>query len=106
MGEEESWNLLDDSGVHVLRVIAKYERGLRDFVIVYSVKEGDKDEVLARFDCAHGFAHRDLAYLPRNHKGKKVPVEGVTMKEKMARALDDVKRNWARYYLESKRWRK
>ncbi len=106
MKEDDSTIRLDASGKHFVRFIRRFEKGLKDFVIIYFVKEGEAPMEVVRFDCSHGFAHRDILYLPQHEKERKKGLPGTTLKEQMDYAFNDVFRNWNRYYGEHKRWKK
>ncbi|MFH1106748.1 MAG: hypothetical protein V1787_02535 [Candidatus Micrarchaeota archaeon] len=106
MREEDAEFILDDKGFHKLRSVLWYDRGLRDFVMVYLTTERGFPEEIARFDCSHGFAHRDLPYLPAGDKRRKAVLAGATRKEQYCRAMLDIHGNWMRYHEEWTRWRK
>lgn len=102
MREEESTAQLDTEGLHFLLSICRYERGLQDFVLVYFTKEKGEKKEIVRYDCAHGFAHRDLPYLPEKDKRRKRRMQDMPLKQQYLVAREDVLRNWRNYWLESR----
>jgi len=99
--EERYDYTLEEEGRHWVRVIKRYEQGLADYVIAYYVRgeEGTNIEI-ATWDCKHGFAHRDLRYLEEGDKRRKVRFPEKPLLQHYADALEDVHRNWPRYFAE------
>lgn len=98
--EESYEEVLDEEGRHRIYVSKHYEHGLAGFVLVYFVIENGSNMEIATWDCAHGFAHRDLLYLPEDDKRRKLALSPAPLGEQFDEALDDVYRNWRRYYEE------
>ncbi len=101
---EENFELaLDAEMNHSLRAYKRYGNfGLEDFVIIYFVSEGDKQVPLVTYDLAHGFAHRDLRFLPAGDKRRKKRLEDKPLNELFDFAFEDVLCNWHKYFQEYK----
>ncbi|MFH1200675.1 MAG: hypothetical protein V1708_06420 [Candidatus Micrarchaeota archaeon] len=101
MKEDKNTTQLDAEGMHFVLVICRYDRGLQDFIIVYFVEEGGKRKEIVRYDCAHGFAHRDLPSLSEKDKRRKKRMPDLPLKQQFIMARDDVLSNWKKYWMES-----
>ncbi|MEK6954901.1 MAG: hypothetical protein AABX01_07860 [Candidatus Micrarchaeota archaeon] len=100
MKEEYSEYPLDFEGLHFVRIIARYEKGLADFVVIYFAIERNGRMPLVTYDSSHGFFHKDLRYLPRGSIGRKMKLPDFSVKDLLAFAIEDVHRNWQKYYSE------
>jgi len=61
MGKKEFTKLLTPEGEDRLRVRIVIEKSkVTDVVIQYEARIKDKWHTIVRYDCAHGFFHRDL----------------------------------------------
>ena len=105
MSEEVFEFPLDEELKHFVRVVKRFEKGLESFVVVYYVLEGEKRVPLVTFDLCHGFPHRDLRFLPAGEKRRKKLLEGKRLEALVEEALDDVYRNWRKYFDEYVRGR-
>ncbi len=101
MREQSSTMPLEPEGVHFIFILRQFERGLKDFVIVYYVRDFSGEREIARYDCSHGFAHRDLPYLKRGDKRRKTRLPEAPMERQYAIAKEDIEHNWKKYYRES-----
>jgi hypothetical protein len=65
-----------------------------DFAIVYFTLIGGRPRQVVRYDCKHGFAHKDSLYerSPRKEAMPRMP-----LKRLFNLALDDVEENWKEY---------
>ena len=67
-----------------------------DFTVQYEAVIDGKTYPVVRYDCAHGFAHRDVL----DHEGRNVdkwPVGGLSYKEALQYAIADLRANWRQY---------
>ncbi len=99
MKEEYSFPL-DNEGKNLIRVIKVYSKGLVDITVVYyTIKEG-RAIPLVTYDMTHGFAHRDIRYLPKKDKRRKKEIKTKSIEEFLDIAIDDILKNWRRYLRE------
>jgi hypothetical protein len=84
-----------------LRVRLITERGdVLDFVVQLETRVGDDYVPTVRYDCSHGFAHRDTLN-GRGEVVEKAPMpEHMTYKQCLAYAENDLRSNWRQY----KKW--
>jgi hypothetical protein len=68
---------------------------IKDFVVQYEIKIGNKWLPVVRFDTAHGYAHKDLIN-PDGTK-EKILMGDVSYNEILTEADKDIKGNWPRY---------
>jgi hypothetical protein len=87
---------LDKFGCDRLRVRLKVERGeLIDVVYQYETKVEDRWTPIVRYDCSHGFFHRDVMQ-PNGDKDKyEVAIENLKSASKYAE--QDLKDRWEWY---------
>ncbi len=98
MGEatyNKEWESSLGSGTERLRVRLNVERGrVNRFVLQYETVIGDTIYRVVRYDCAHGFAHRDLL----DHRGVLVEknwlVEQANLNDAFQEANDEIKTEW------------
>ncbi len=99
MKEEYSFPL-DEEGKNIIRVVKVYGKGLVDITVVYyTIKEG-RAVPLVTYDLSHGFAHRDIRYLPEKDRRRKKEIRVNSLEEFLKMAIDDIWRNWRRYLKE------
>ncbi len=96
MKEKEFELFLDKNGVERLRVRMKIENGeLIDVVFQYESFVENKWYPIVRYDCAHGFFHRDTMK-PNGDKEKQV-IEIPNLKDAAKYAEQDLKDRWEWY---------
>lgn len=96
VGEREFESFLDKSENERLRVRLKHEKGLLiDVVLQYESFIGNKWYPIVRYDCAHGYFHRDIMK-PNGDKEKKV-IEIQNLKDASRYAKQDIKDRWEWY---------
>ena len=74
---------------------------MTDVVIQYETRIKDKWHIVVRYDCAHGFFHRDLL----NRKGDKIkqPIPITNLNDALTYAEQDLKDRWEWYKEQYKR---
>ena len=88
--------LLDKFGHERLRVRIRTEKGeLRDVVYQYESFLHDRWVVIVRYDCAHGYFHRDVM-LPNGDKQKNEVILD-SLKTASKYAEHDIKNHWEWY---------
>ncbi len=98
MGEvtyNREWDIPLGSANEWLRVRLNVERGqVNRFVIQYETVIGDMFHPVVRYDCAHGFPHRDIL----DHRGdlleKKPLAEQINLNAAFQEAMDEIKTEW------------
>ena len=88
--------ILDKVGIERLRVKLKIDKGeLTDVVYQYESFINGKWTVIVRYDCAHGYFHRDII-LPNGDKQKnEVLID--SLKDASKYAEQDIKDRWEWY---------
>ena len=87
---------LDSSELNRIRVRLVTENGdLKDVVFQYEAFIANEWTAIVRYDCAHGFFHRDVLH-PNGDKEKKI-IEIDTLKRASQYAEQDLKDRWAWY---------
>ena len=102
MGKKEFTKLLTPEGEDRLRVRIVIEKSkVTDVVIQYESKIKDKWHTIVRYDCAHGFFHRDLITV----KGDKIkqPISISNLNDALTYAEQDLKDRWEWYKEQYKR---
>jgi hypothetical protein len=102
MGKKEFTKLLTPEGEDRLRVRIVIEKSkVKDVVIQYEAKIKDKWHTIVRYDCAHGFFHRDLLTV----KGDKIkqPIAISNLNDALTYAEQDLKDRWEWYKEQYKR---
>lgn len=89
---------LDDAAQEWLRTRISIERGeVTDFTLQYETTIDGERVAVVRYDCAHGFPHRDIL----DRRGvvvSKQPLPGnPDLKTALALARHDLRENWPRY---------
>ena len=96
MGSKEFTKILVPDGTDRLRIKIITERGrATDIVIQYESKIKDKWHPIVRYDCSHGFFHRDIL----NPKGEKIkqPISIKNLNDALTYAEQDIKDRWEWY---------
>jgi hypothetical protein len=89
---------LDEEDLEKLRIRIHTNKGqVSDVVVQYESLINDKWTAIVRYDCAHGFFHRDELY-PKGLKDKQV-ISITSLKDAMNYAEQDIKDRW-RFYKE------
>ena len=96
MKQIEFFSYLDDIECNRIRVRLITENGdLVDIMYQYETLLNENWTAIVRYDCAHGFFHRDIM-LPNGDKEKQV-VEVGTLKNASLYAEQDLKDRWEWY---------
>lgn len=96
MGSKEFTKELSLDGEDRLRVKIEIEKGkVKDVVVQYESKIKDKWYPIVRYDCSHGFFHRDML----NSKGEKTKqiIQIQNLKDALTYAEQDIKDRWEWY---------
>jgi len=77
---------------------------IKSFVIQLEVKiskenEPEKWNAVIRFDCAHNYAHLDLIKI-NGDKRPKIPIQHTTINEAIENAMEEMKRNYKKWFIE------
>ena len=102
MGKKEFTKQLTPEGDDRLRVRIVIEKSkVTDVVIQYETRIKDKWHTVVRYDCAHGFFHRDLLSM----KGDKTkqPISITNLNDALTYAEQDLKDRWDWYKEQYKR---
>ncbi len=96
MGLKEFAKDLDQGGKNRLRVRIKTEKGrVVDLTVQYETLINGKWRAVVRYDCSHGFAHRDILH-PMGKKDK-FPLKLNTLEQVLQYAEQDIKDRWSWY---------
>ena len=96
MGKKEFTKELSQDGEDRLRIRIEKEKGkVQDVVVQYESKIRDKWYSIVRYDCSHGFFHRDIM----NPKGAaiKQAIQIQNLKDALSYAEQDLKDRWEWY---------
>ena len=96
MVKKEFTKELTPDGENRLRIKINAEKGeVIEVVVQYESKIKDKWYPIVRYDCTHGFFHRDLL----NQKGEalKQPISIPNLKDALTYAEQDIKDRWEWY---------
>ena len=103
MKEKEFETFLDKSSLERLRVKLKLENGiLTDLVYQYESFINGKWHSIVRYDCAHGFFHRDT--MRPNGDKEKQSIEIGNLKDAARYAEQDLKDRWEWYKERYVKW--
>jgi hypothetical protein len=79
-----------------LRMRIETEKGkVKDIVVQYEAKFGDEWHPIVRYDCSHGFLHRDVLF-PGGRK-EKYPLDIPDLNTALMYAEQDIKDRWQWY---------
>lgn len=96
MNEKEFFVYLDNHLKDRIRLYFKKDKGqIIDVLIQYETILNEKWVAIVRFDCAHGFFHRDL-YQPNGDKEKKA-IDVPDLKFALQFARQDLEDRWEWY---------
>jgi hypothetical protein len=96
MKEISYQKFLDDYEFERLRIKIHSQKGeLRDIVIQYESFLNNKWHPIVRYDCSHGFFHKDIMK-PNGEKEKQIiPIS--SLKDALNYAEQDIKDKWVSY---------
>jgi hypothetical protein len=102
VGEKEFTKELTPDGDDRLRIRINTERGkIVDIVVQYESRIKEKWYPIVRYDCSHGFFHRDIL-TPKGEKIKQaIPINN--LKDALTYAEQDIKDRWEWYKEKFKR---
>ena len=93
MGEKEFESLMDESGNERLRIRLKSEKNLLiDIVFQYESFLDNKWHPIVRYDCAHGYFHRDI--IKPNGDKEKQSMNFENLKDAARYAEQDIRDRW------------
>ena len=96
MRKIEFESLLDKHGHDRLRVRLKVEKGeLLDVVYQYETLINEKWTPIVRYDCAHGFFHRDILKPDGDKEKQEITIDNLKSASKYAE--QDLKDRWEWY---------
>ena len=96
MGQKEFLKYLDKYSSERLRVRIDIKNGkVVDIVVQYETLIEGKWKAVVRYDCSHGFFHRDILY-PNGEKDKQV-IEFDNLETALSYAEQDLKDRWKFY---------
>ncbi len=96
LGKKEFLKYLDKYGNERIRIRIAIENGkVVDIVVQYESFIDEKWVVIVRYDCAHGFLHRDVIF-PNGDKEKQV-IEFDNLEMALTYAEQDFKDRWGFY---------
>jgi hypothetical protein len=96
VGEKEFTKELTPDGDDRLRIRINIEKGkIVDIVVQYESRIKEKWYPIVRYDCSHGFFHRDIL-TPKGEKIKQaIPINN--LKDALTYAEQDIKDRWEWY---------
>ena len=96
MGSKEFFKIIDPEGKERLRVRVLTERGqVKDIMVQYETKIGEEWHEIVRYDCSHGFLHRDVIH--PNKKTEKTPLRIENLNDALQYAEQDIRDRWNWY---------
>lgn len=96
MKEVFYFRYLDDDSIERIRIRFKTDKGKFIFVVIqYESYIKNKWTEIVRYDCAHGYFHRDILY-PNGEKEKEV-ISIDNLKDAYNYAEQDIKDHWQFY---------
>ena len=96
MPDKEFIKFLDEAGNECLRIKIKTENGeITDIVIQYESFIKQNWEAIIRYDCAHGFFHRDVLMPNGNKEKQSIAIENLN--DALLYAEQDLKDRWEFY---------
>ena len=96
MGNKEFTKDISPDGNDRLRIKIRLEKGSVSFVVVqYESKIMDKWYPIVRYDCSHGFFHRDVLTAKGEQSKQVISIEN--LKDALTYAEQDIKDRWEWY---------
>ncbi|MCL0059698.1 hypothetical protein M1O20_04335 [Dehalococcoidia bacterium] len=96
MSVKEFVKIISPSGEDALRMRIRTEKGkVMDIVVQYEAKFGEDWHPIVRYDCSHGFFHRDIMF--PGGKEEKYPLNIPDLKTALVYAEQDIKDRWNWY---------
>ena len=96
MPEKEFTKIISPSGDDRLRIKINTEKGkVVEMVVQYEAKFGEEWYPIVRYDCSHGFLHRDVMF-PKGQK-EKYPLDIPDLNTALLYAEQDIKDRWMWY---------
>ena len=96
MREKEYLKYLDRSENERLRLKIKTDKGkVIDMVVQYETKIKEQWKPVVRYDCAHGFFHRDIIYPSGDKEKKAIAIRD--LETALSYAEQDIKDHWDLY---------
>jgi len=96
MSIKEFTKNISPSGEDRLRLRIETEKGkVKDIAVQYEAKFGDEWHPIVRYDCSHGFLHRDVLF-PGGRK-EKYPLDIPDLNTALIYAEQDIKDRWQWY---------
>lgn len=96
MSVKEFVKIISPSGEDALRMRIRTEKGkVMDIVVQYEAKFGEDWHPIVRYDCSHGFFHRDIMF--PGGKEEKYPLNIPDLKTALVYAEQDIKDRWKWY---------
>ncbi|MEO6695373.1 MAG: hypothetical protein ABIY50_05755 [Ignavibacteria bacterium] len=94
---EKSFTInLDTIGAERLRIIFKTDKGVvKDLVVQYECLVAGTWEEILRYDCSHGYFHRDV--MKKDGSKRKRIIHVFDLNEALTLAETDLKVNWESY---------
>ena len=89
--------LLEDYETERLRIRIRTNNGkVIDIVVQYETLLNNKWTPIVRYDCAHGFFHRDVLF-PKGEKEKETIAISSSLKDALSYAEQEIKDRWEFY---------
>jgi hypothetical protein len=96
MGNKEFTKQISSDGDERLRIKIAADRGIiNDVVVQYESKIMDKWHPIVRYDCSHGFFHRDVLHYKGEATKQVIAIEN--LKDALTYAEQDIKDRWEWY---------
>ncbi|HZX36494.1 MAG TPA: hypothetical protein VFF54_08425 [Thermodesulfobacteriota bacterium] len=96
MGEKEFIKTISVDGNDRLRVRIITQKGVvADVVVQYEAKIKDRWHPVVRYDCSHGFFHRDMLNFKGEDEKKVIPINN--LKDALTYAEQDISDRWEWY---------
>ena len=96
MGKKEFTKELSPKGEDRLRIKLDVEKGkVIDVVVQYEAKIKDRWYSIVRYDCSHGYFHRDLLNLKGEETKQSIAIRN--LKDALTYAEQDIKDRWEWY---------
>jgi len=93
MGKKEFTKSLSQDGEDRLRIKIEIEKDqVSDVVVQYEAKIKDKWHSIVRYDCSHGFFHRDIMNAKGDALKQAIPISNLN--DALTYAEQDLKDRW------------